>query len=550
MTKYLAFRNTPGTVGTMIFTAILLLTAFCVHAAAGPVPTIQINGMDDMDALSSQSAISVTILLDAGDRIGDDAEWWILAETPMGWFSYIYPGTWAFSGEDGADLTPAYEGPLFDLTEPFEVLNMTGLPTGSYAFYFAVDTQMDGLLDLSAVSYDAAAVQVVEEVVVSGAFPVVDTGQDTCYNDLDSTSCPNPGEAFYGQDAQFTDNAPSYTDNGDGIITDNITGLMWQQSPDTDGDGDIDAHDKLTYDQAVAGAGTLSLGGYTDWRLPSIKELYSLINFIGKDPSGYEGTDTSRLVPFIDTAYFDFAYGDTSAGERIIDAQYASLSKYVSTTMNGNETMFGVNFADGRIKGYGTSMPCFVIYVRENTSYGGNSFIDNGDGTITDSASGLMWSQNDNGTGLNWEEALAWVDTQNAANYLGYSDWRLSNVKELQSIVDYTRSPDTTASAAIDPLFNVTSIINEAGETDYPYFWTGTTHANWTSISGGNAAYVAFGRSLGYMNGEWIDVHGAGSQRSDPKAGDPADYPTGHGPQGDAIRIYNYVRLVRDVTGN
>ena len=550
MTKYLAFRNTPGTVGTMIFTAILLLTAFCVHAAAGPVPTIQINGMDDMDALSSQSAISVTILLDAGDRIGDDAEWWILAETPMGWFSYIYPGTWAFSGEDGADLTPAYEGPLFDLTEPFEVLNMTGLPTGSYAFYFAVDTQMDGLLDLSAVSYDAAAVQVVEEVVVSGASPVVDTGQDTCYNDLDSTSCPNPGEAFYGQDAQFTDNAPSYTDNGDGIITDNITGLMWQQSPDTDGDGDIDAHDKLTYDQAVAGAGTLSLGGYTDWRLPSIKELYSLINFIGKDPSGYEGTDTSRLVPFIDTAYFDFAYGDTSAGERIIDAQYASLSKYVSTTMNGNETMFGVNFADGRIKGYGTSMPCFVIYVRENTSYGGNSFIDNGDGTITDSASGLMWSQNDNGTGLNWEEALAWVDTQNAANYLGYSDWRLSNVKELQSIVDYTRSPDTTASAAIDPLFNVTSIINEAGETDYPYFWTGTTHANWTSISGGNAAYVAFGRSLGYMNGEWIDVHGAGSQRSDPKAGDPADYPTGHGPQGDAIRIYNYVRLVRDVTGN
>src|SRR5690606_22243425 len=47
-------------------------------------------------------------------------------------------------------------------------------------------------------------------------------------------------------------------------------------------------------------------------------------------------------------------------------------------------------------------------------------------------------------------------------------------------------------------------------------------------------------------NGQWIDVHGAGAQRSDPKIGDPADYPTGHGPQGDAIRIYNYVRLVRD----
>ena len=51
---------------------------------------------------------------------------------------------------------------------------------------------------------------------------------------------------------------------------------------------------------------------------------------------------------------------------------------------------------------------------------------------------------------------------------------------------------------------------------------------------------------MGYMNGMWMDVHGAGAQRSDPKSGDPADWPTGHGPQGDAIRIYNYVQLVRD----
>ncbi len=51
---------------------------------------------------------------------------------------------------------------------------------------------------------------------------------------------------------------------------------------------------------------------------------------------------------------------------------------------------------------------------------------------------------------------------------------------------------------------------------------------------------------MGYMNGRWMDVHGAGAQRSDPKTGDPDDWPTGHGPQGDAIRIYNYVRLVRD----
>jgi hypothetical protein len=42
-----------------------------------------------------------------------------------------------------------------------------------------------------------------------------------------------------------------------------------------------------------------------------------------------------------------------------------------------------------------------------------------------------------------------------------------------------------------------------------------------------------------------LAAHGAGAQRSDPKSGDPTDWPTGHGPQGDAIRIYNYVRCTR-----
>ena len=133
----------------------------------------------------------------------------------------------------------------------------------------------------------------------------------------------------------------------------------------------------------------------------------------------------------------------------------------------------------------------------------------------------------------------------NTAGHLGHGDWRLPNVKELQSIVDYTRSPATSGSAAIDPVFDATAITNEAGAADFAFYWSGTTHA---SAAGGSAAvYVAFGRSLGYMNGGWVDVHGAGSQRSDPKAGDPADYPTGHGPQGDAIRIYNCVRLVREL---
>ena len=46
-------------------------------------------------------------------------------------------------------------------------------------------------------------------------------------------------------------------------------------------------------------------------------------------------------------------------------------------------------------------------------------------------------------------------------------------------------------------------------------------------------------------NHHFSDVHGAGSQRSDPKTGDPARFPHGRGPQGDVIRIDNFVRLVR-----
>ena len=182
----------------------------------------------------------------------------------------------------------------------------------------------------------------------SGSYAVVDSGQTATYDASEEIAAPAEGEAFYGQDAQHEGNAANYADNGDGTVTDNVTGLMWTQTPDLDGDGDIDADDKLSLDEALASAEDVAVGGYGDWRLPTIKEMYSLIDFGGVDPSGFEGTDTSGLTPFIDTDYFAFAYGDTGAGERIIDAQMASTTTYVDTTMGGNETMFGVNFADGR----------------------------------------------------------------------------------------------------------------------------------------------------------------------------------------------------------
>jgi hypothetical protein len=388
------------------------------------------------------------------------------------------------------------------------------------------------------------SVQAVDPLPEATTYPVVGTNITKYYNNSGEITAPSKGEPFYGQNAFYAGNTPSYTDNGDGTITDHVTGLMWvkERGP------------MVTWDAAVAGASANRTGAYTDWRMPTIKESYSLIQFNGVN--GPDNTNIAGYVPYIDTKYFEFAYGpgnSTNVGERIIDCQDWSANQYVGTVMGNQVAIFGVNFADGRIKGYNKLIPSsgagnskYVRYVRGNLNYGKNNFKDNGDNTITDQATRLMWSKDDSKKGLNWEEALAWVQTQNTASYLGHNDWRLPDTKELQSIVDYSRSPSTTNSPAIDvAYFNTTAITNEAGQTDYPYVWTSTV-----LLDGGptpSGIYLSFGRAMGYMNGAWIDVHGAGSQKSDLMAGNPANYPLGRGPQGDAVRIYNYVRLVRTI---
>jgi len=376
-------------------------------------------------------------------------------------------------------------------------------------------------------------------------YEVVDTRQSTFFDNTRGIPKPLPGQPFFGQDAQFSRNVPKYRDNSDGTVTDKVSGLIWQKS-----------YSVMTYTEAIRKAKKFSLAGKHDWRLPSIKELYSLALFNGVDASSLDMVSVpSGAKPFIDSAFY-FKY--FSNGKRPIDTQLLSSTVYQGKTMGRQKTVFGFNAADGHIKGYPILDPrsrsgkeFTVRFVRGNSKYGKNDFHDNHDGTISDQATGLMWEKTDSGKGMNWQKALTWVAQKNSESYLGYKDWRLPNAKELQSIVDYNRSPQTTASPALSPMFEVSAIKDEAGGENYPFYWTSTTHKR---VRGGfEAVYICFGDAYGYFrppgfSGKFrlLDVHGAGAQRTDPKAGDPSEFPQGRGPQGDVVRILNYVRIVRD----
>lgn len=370
-------------------------------------------------------------------------------------------------------------------------------------------------------------------------YRIVDTGLRWAFTDRAQITRPlRPGDAFFGQDACYESNPPRYRDNGDGSVSDLNTGLMWVKSPDLE--------HKATFTQAVAGAKACRVGGHDDWRLPTIKELYSLIDFKGDSRA-------DPPVAYIDTNVFDFRFGAGDASERAIDAQYWSSTQYVGTTMGGAATVFGVNFADGRIKGYprdrgprGQANRQFVRYVRGNLKYGVNRLVDHHDGTISDLATGLMWAKADSGRALNWEQSLSYCEDLVLA---GHDDWRLPNVKELQSLVDYTRAPDAADASrrgpAIDPMFTMT---DREG-----WYWSSTTHLEEGRRIGQGAAYVAFGQATGYMpdrrtgRRQLMNVHGAGAQRSDPKSGDASQFPQGRGPQGDVVRILNFARAVRNI---
>ena len=221
-----------------------------------------------------------------------------------------------------------------------------------------------------------------------------DTGQTTSY-----TNTP-------GEDADYNINPPFYLNNGNGTITDTITGLMWQQ---VDGG-------EMTFDKATTYANDLVLGGFSDWRMPTVLELHSILHLDKNNPA-------------LNTIYFTSPTAQYwwSGQKQVNDATKAWCANAGGGV--GNHPISETVSAGGAKKFH-------VRAVRDISSPTtiATRFLDNKNGTTTDQLTGLIWQQVPTDS-MTWEQALIAAE---ALSLGGSSLWRMPNIKELQSISEAT----------------------------------------------------------------------------------------------------------------
>jgi hypothetical protein len=261
-------------------------------------------------------------------------------------------------------------------------------------------------------SYILLAVMILLSVhPAAHAFKLPDTGQTASYGS--------------GDDGSYQINPMSYADNGNGTVTDNNTGLMWQkcsagQNNDSTCSGSASTYNwyqasgtlDATYNPSLQNVcGVLTLGIYSDWRLPTKQELISIVDYSVYSPG-----------PTLKTEYFPNS----------IKGDYWS-----STTLAGYpDKAWSIYYGNGSINNWGKIYPMGIRCVR-----GGQrapDLFDNGDGTVTDNRTGLMWQKGEAGV-MSWGEAIGQCNTLILPPFNGYTDWRLPNIKELESLVDDTR---------------------------------------------------------------------------------------------------------------
>jgi hypothetical protein len=269
---------------------------------------------------------------------------------------------------------------------------------------------------------------------------VPDTGQTLCYDDRQIIPCPTVGEDYYGQDGNYLINPPSLTDNLNGTVTDNLTGLTWEQKTAAN------EQTTFTYSEAINYCENLNLGGHDDWRVPTRKEYSTILNF-------------GRVSPALDIAYFPYYTSDY--------VYYWTASPYYPDITRVWTVLISFGTIEKQPDPYPPGSPAInLVRCVRGSAEPGADYTDNGDGTVTDNVTGLMWEQktDDGGPGdkdntYTWKDALAYCENLALA---GYSDWRMPTPKEFERLVDLNKS-----SPSIDTAY--------FPNTSNGLYWTGTT---------------------------------------------------------------------------
>jgi hypothetical protein len=123
------------------------------NTASIPMPDIKANGSDGPITITRSDTLSITVEFNSGFLSRNEADWWLVARTPLGWYYYHLASGWL----PGREVT--LQIPLRDLPLS-EVLNMSGLPTGSYTFYFGVDLVKNGKINMGQAYYDSVEVTI------------------------------------------------------------------------------------------------------------------------------------------------------------------------------------------------------------------------------------------------------------------------------------------------------------------------------------------------------------------------------------------------------
>jgi len=312
-----------------------------------------------------------------------------------------------------------------------------------------------------------------------------DTGQVTSYT------------STFGEDSDYAIHPPAYLNNGDGTISDKVTGLMWQQ---TDGG-------EMTWESATNYPATLTLGSCSDWRLPTSQELYSLTLQNGFSPA----INTNSFTPTA-AAYWwtrDPQLGNATNIWVVSSGGSIGPQPRSATLSAGGAVRIHVRC----VRGAAAISPTGPIH----------HFANNGNGTITDTDTGLMWQQAEIAATTNWEGALQLAGTLTLA---GFTDWRLPNIKELQSISDETLagpSVDTryfpnAAAARYWSSTTVPVMTNLAWCLDYQYgmatntaksstLWVRCVRGGTTNITGSFAAQYVRIPGGGFVMGDHFNFY-------------------------------------------